>query len=68
MPKTIAKNKHRATILKNKIVEYRDFAISIAGDNQSLIDKINVIFDISDRGIGKKNKLGKFIIFMICLL
>ena len=56
MPKTIAKNKHRATILKNKIVEYRDFAISIAGDNQSLIDKINVIFDISDRGIGKNKQ------------
>ena len=57
MPKTLAKNKQRATILKNKIIEYRDFAISIAGDNQSLIDKINVIFDVSDRGTGKNKQI-----------
>ena len=56
MPKTLAKNKQRATILKNKIVEYRDFAISLAGDNQTLIDKINVICDVSDRGTGKKKQ------------
>ena len=56
MPKTQAKNKHRATILKNKIVEYRDYAITLAGDNQTLIDKINVICDVSDRGSGKKKQ------------
>ena len=56
MPKTQAKDKHRATILKNKIVDYRDYAITLAGDNQTLIDKINVICDVSDRGSGKKKQ------------
>tara|TARA_B100000963_G_scaffold330705_1_gene320955 strand:- start:2390 stop:3058 length:669 start_codon:yes stop_codon:yes gene_type:complete len=56
MPKHIAKNKHRATILKNKIVEYRDYAITLAADNQTLIDKINAVCDVSDKVSGKKKQ------------
>ena len=41
-----------ATVLKEKIEEYRDFLNDLAGQNQGLIDNINLVFNVSDR-IGK---------------
>lgn len=47
--------KKRATELKEKIEEYRDFLINLSGNNQGLIDNINTVFDVSDR-VGKKQQ------------
>jgi gliding motility-associated protein GldM len=47
--------KKRATQLKEKIEEYRDFLINLSGNNQGLIDNINIVFDVSDR-VGKKQQ------------
>ena len=47
--------KKRATELKEKIEEYRDFLINLSGNNQGLIDNINIVFDVSDR-VGKKQQ------------
>jgi gliding motility-associated protein GldM len=48
--------KKRATELKEKIEEYRDFLIGLVGDNQGLINNINIVFDIS-RVYGKKKEI-----------
>ena len=47
--------KKRATELKEKIEDYRDFLINLAGNNQGLIDNINIVLDVSDR-VGKKKE------------
>ena len=47
-------NKKRATELKEKIEEYRDFLIELVGDNQALINNINIVFDVSE--VYGKNK------------
>jgi gliding motility-associated protein GldM len=47
--------KKRATELKEKIESYRDFLIDLSGNNQGLIDNINIVFDVSDR-VGKKKE------------
>lgn len=55
-PKTVNPGvKKRATELKEKIEEYRDFLINLSGNNQGLIDNINIVFDVSDR-VGKKQQ------------
>ena len=56
VPKHLGKKKQRAAVLKSKIEDYRDFVISLAGNNQNLIDKINIICDVSDRGSGNKKQ------------
>lgn len=48
-------DKKTATELKEKIEDYRDFLIEIVGDNQGLIDNINLVFDVSDR-VGKNKE------------
>ena len=48
-------DKKTATELKEKIEEYRDFLIALVGDNEGLIDNINIVFDVSDR-VGKKKE------------
>lgn len=52
-PNTLEKDK-RASVLKKQIEEYRDFLIGLAGNNQTLIDNINLACDVSNRGKGKK--------------
>ena len=56
VPKHLGKKKQRAAILKSKIEDYRDFVVNLAGNNQNLIDKINIICDVSDRGSGNKKQ------------
>ncbi|MGY8988226.1 MAG: type IX secretion system motor protein PorM/GldM [Flavobacteriales bacterium] len=53
-PKTSAGKNKRATILKNKIEEYRLLLIQNANDDASLIANINLVCDISNKGSGKK--------------
>ena len=53
-PKNLGKNKKRASVLKRQIEEYRDFLIELADDNQALIDNINLVCDVSNKGSGKK--------------
>ena len=55
-PKHIAKEKRRSSILKKDIEEYRDFLIELSKGNQTLIDNVNMIFDFSDKGSGKKKQ------------
>lgn len=55
-PKTVNPGvKKRATELKERIEEYRDFLINLSGNNQGLIDNIKIVFDVSDR-VGKKQQ------------
>ena len=54
MPKNLGQNKRKANILKNKITDYRDLLISLVDSNQSLIDEINMVCDVSNKGSGKK--------------
>ncbi|MAW21293.1 MAG: hypothetical protein CMD16_02715 [Flavobacteriales bacterium] len=53
-PKNLGLNKKRASVLKKQIEEYRDFLIDLADGNQNLIDNINLVFDMSNKGSGKK--------------
>ena len=53
-PKNLGVNKKRASVLKRQIEEYRDFLINLAGDNKNLIDNINLVCDVSNKGSGKK--------------
>ena len=43
-----------ATELKKKIEEYRNFVIELADSNQSLINEIRMVCDVSNKGSGKK--------------
>ena len=56
MPKTLAKKHQPATILKNKIIEFKDYAILLAKNNQILVDQINLFCDISDKVIDSKKQ------------
>jgi gliding motility-associated protein GldM len=50
------KNNKKASVLKKQIGDYRDFLIEIAEGNQALIDNINLVCDISNKGKGKKRQ------------
>jgi gliding motility-associated protein GldM len=52
-PKSPVKEK-RATVLKNKIILYRDSLIDLVPGNDFLISKINEVCDVSNKGSGKK--------------
>ena len=54
MPKSLGQNKRKANILKNKITDYKDLLISLVDSNQSLIDEINMVCDVSNKGAGNK--------------
>ena len=54
VPKNLGLNKKRASVLKRKIEEYRDVLINLADSNQHLIDEINMVCDVSNKGSGKK--------------
>ena len=56
LPKNIADKKKRLFILKQKILDYRDFTINLSQGNNNLIEKINLICDVSDRGAGDKKQ------------
>ena len=56
MPKTLAKKHQPATILKNKIIEFKDYAILLSRNNQILVDQINLFSDISDKVIDSKKQ------------
>ena len=43
-----------ATELKNKIEEYRELVVELVDSNQSLINEINMVCDVSNKGSGKK--------------
>ncbi|MBC8265968.1 MAG: hypothetical protein H8E84_03290 [Flavobacteriales bacterium] len=53
-PKHISKEKRRATLLRNQIIEYRDVLIDLAKEDQSLVENINEVCDVSNHGKGKK--------------
>ncbi|MEC7864216.1 MAG: GldM family protein, partial [Bacteroidota bacterium] len=55
-PTNLAKDKRKAAVLKKKIEEYRDLLLELAGDNQDLINEINMTCDVSDKGSGKKQQ------------
>jgi gliding motility-associated protein GldM len=44
----------RATILKDKIIDYRDFLIGLAGENEVLISNISAVFQVEGL-FGKKD-------------
>jgi len=54
VPKNLGLNKKRASVLKRKIEDYRDLLVDLADSNQSLIDEINMVCDVSNKGSGKK--------------
>ena len=54
VPQNLGLNKKRASVLKRKIEEYRDFLINLVDSNQHLIDEINMVCDVSNKGTGKK--------------
>ena len=56
LPKNISDKKKKAFILKQKILDYRDFTINLSQGNDNLIEKINLICDVSDRGAGDKKQ------------
>ena len=53
-PKNLKGKNKRATILKNKIAEYKSSLTQIANNDKSLIANINLVCDVSNKGSGKK--------------
>ena len=53
-PKHLAGENKRATILKNKIEEYKGVLIEAANNDASLLANINLVCDVSNKGSGKK--------------
>jgi gliding motility-associated protein GldM len=53
-PKNLAGKNKRATILKNKIEEYKGVLIQAANNDESLLANINLVCDVSNKGSGKK--------------
>ena len=53
-PKHLKGKNKRATILKNKIKEYKTILSQAANDDESLIANINLVCDVSNKGSGKK--------------
>ena len=51
------RNKNIATDLKTNFLAYKDFIISLAVDNQSLVLSINETCDLSDKKVGRKKQL-----------
>ncbi len=47
LSKTVKKEKQAAYILSSELTKYRDFLIEMADSNQSLIDNINQVCDVS---------------------
>jgi gliding motility-associated protein GldM len=56
-PKHLAGKNKRATILKNKINEYKSSLTQIANNEKSLIANINLVCDISDKTRAGKDEL-----------
>ena len=54
VPKNLGLNKKRASVLKRKIEDYRDLLVDLVDGNQSLIDEINMVCDVSNKGSGKQ--------------
>ena len=54
-PKSLEKVK-KASVLKQQIEEYRDFLINIVSTNKALVEEINMVFDVSNKGTGKKKQ------------
>ena len=54
-PKSLESSK-KASILKKQIEDYRDFLITMVNGNQSLIDKINMVCDVSNKGSGNNRQ------------
>ena len=55
-PKASAGENKRATILKNKIEEYKVLLIQAANNDESLIANINLVCDVSNKGSVKKSQ------------
>jgi len=53
-PKHLAEKNKRATILKNKIEEYKLLLTKVSNNDESLIANINLVCDVSNKGSGKK--------------
>jgi len=53
-PKNIARKNKRATILKNKINNYKSLLTQTSNNEKSLIANINLVCDVSNKGSGKK--------------
>jgi len=51
------RNKNIATDLKTNFLAYKDFIISLAVDNQSLVLSINETCNLSDKKVGRKKQL-----------
>ena len=55
-PKNLAEKDKRASILKNKIEEYKLLLIKNANNDPSLIANINLVCDVSSKVYGKKSQ------------